>query len=93
MEREFMSFDEVFSKSYSNDKGVLKALELFAENYARINNIADRRSHNRNAFSLLKEVFQDDEFCDEERIRACYRYYLDKRENILNREDYQGDLI
>ena len=93
MGRGFMSFDEIFIGEYSNDKGVLKALRLFAENYARINTVADRRLHNRNAFSLLREIFHNNESCDEERIRTCYRYYLDERENILNRVNYQGDLI
>lgn len=52
-----MSFDEVFSGKYSDDReGVLSALKLFAENYARINSIHERRAHNRNTFSLLRKI-------------------------------------
>jgi hypothetical protein len=93
MEAEFISLEEIFSGNYSDDRGVLSALDKFAENYIMINNIEGRRWHNRNVFSFLKEIFIDGEVYDEKRIIFCYRYYLDKREEILNRKGYGGDLI
>lgn len=93
MKRKFMSLDEVFSGEYNNYKGVLKALDSYAEQYSRIDNIPLRRKHNRSAFSLLREVFGDGKNCDEERVRSCYRYYLDKREELMYRKDYKGDVI
>lgn len=88
-----MPMDEVFSGEYSNDGGTLRALDSHARQYARLNDLKIRRSHNRSAFSLLKEVFGDEKTCDEERIRSCYGYYLDEREKLMLRDHYRGDVI
>lgn len=88
-----MSLDKVFSENYSLDKGVLNALDSFAQTYFVINSIEGRRWHNRDVFSFLKQIFSEEEIYDNERIISCYKYYFDKREDILNRENYQGDLI
>jgi len=93
MGREFMSLDEVFSGNYSDSRSILKSLESFAESYAKIDGLSIRRKHNRSAINLLKQVFRKKWSCDEERVRTCYSYYIDKREKILGRENYRGDII
>ncbi|MEK6914405.1 MAG: hypothetical protein AABW83_02030 [Nanoarchaeota archaeon] len=93
MVKEFMNLEEVFSGDYKNDLGVLNALDSFAEGYSKINDFNGRRSHNRDVFSFLREVFYEKGSCDGDRIITCYKYYFDKREEILSRKSYQGDLI
>ena len=89
-----MSLDDVFSGEYVEDReAVIASLDRYAENYAKIDDVRIRRGHDRSALELIREIFWSKEGCDEERIRSCYRYYLDRKVDLIGKCGYPGDVI